>query len=149
MIIWRGWGILALLIFGASIGLGVLIAPHAALRGIFAGLTVIGGGVGTWFLGDYLNSKRPVAEFDQWYARRSHEVDALIRGGAYSNVPDPQHPDRLADPNAVGSYVLQQEAARVRAGLTNRHSLFFVPLQYWAYLFGAIGLVFMVVNPFN
>lgn len=149
MIIWRGWGVLALLIFGASMGLGILISPNPGLRGIFAGLTVIGGAVGTWFLGQHLNKTKPVQEFEQWYARRSNEVGALVRGGAYDNVRDPQNPDRPADPNAVGNYVLQQEAARVRSGLTNRHSLFFVPMQYWAYLFGAIGVVFVVTNPFS
>ncbi len=150
MIIWRGWGVLAILIAGASIGLGVAMSTvNPALRSIFVGLMLIGGGVGTWFLGDWLNVKRPVAEFDGWFANRRNEVAALVRGGAYVNVPDPQRPGQFADPRAVGEYVLQQESAKVRAALTNRHSLFFVPLQYFGFVMGAIGIVVMVSGAFR
>lgn len=150
MIIWRGWGILAILIGGLAAGLGSAISVvNPALSPIFIGLMLIGGGVGTWFLGDYLNQKRPVAEFDGWYARRREEVAAQVRGGAYNNVPDPQRPGQLADPWAVGEYVLKQESTKVRAALTNRHSLFFVPLQYLGFVMGGIGIVVMVVGLFR
>lgn len=150
MIIWRGWGILAILIGGACAGLGAAMSlANPSLTPILVGLMLIGGGVGIWFLGDWLNVKRPVAEFDGWFAQRRTEVAALVRGGAYSNVPDPQRPGQLADPWAVADYVLQQESAKVRAALTNRHSLFFVPLQYFGFVMGAIGIVVMVAGAFR
>jgi hypothetical protein len=149
MIIWRGWGILPLLIGGLCVALGIAMAPNPQLRSIFVGLMLIAGGVGTWFLGDWLNIKRPVGEFDAWFAKRRDEVAALVRGGHYSNVPDPQRPSQSAEPWAVGEYVLQQEATRVRQALSNRHSLFFVPLQFLGFVLGGIGIVVMVVGGFN
>lgn len=149
MIIWRGWGILALLVVGVSIALGIAMAgSNRGMRGIFVGLVMVAGAVGTWFLSQHLNVTQPKTEFEKWYAQRSMEVGALVRGGAYNNVEDPQRPGQFADPNAVGNYVLQQEATKVRAALTNRHSLFFIPMQYLAYVIGGLGVVFMVANPF-
>lgn len=146
----RGWGILAVLIGGICAGLGAAVSSaNPSLAPIFVGLMLIGGGVGTWFLGDWLNQKRPVAEFDGWFARRREEVAAQVRGGAYDNVADPQRPGQLADPWAVGEYVLQQESARVRSALTNRHSLFFIPMQYLAFPMGAIGILVMIVGAFR
>lgn len=150
MIIWRGWGILAILIGGICAGVGTMMSiGNPSLTPIFVGLMLIGGGVGTWFLGDWLNQKRPVAEFDGWFAHRREEVAALVRGGAYSNVPDPQRPGQLADPWAVGEYVLKQESAKVRAALTNRHSLFFIPMQYLGFVMGGIGVVVMIAGAFR
>ncbi|MFT4295908.1 MAG: hypothetical protein QM582_10900 [Micropruina sp.] len=150
MIIWRGWGILTILIAGACIGLGTAIAVvNPALTPVFIGLMLIAGGVGTWFFGDWLNQKRPIAEFDRWYAGRRDEIAAQVRGGAYSNVPDPQRPGQLADPWAVGEYVLNQESVKVRAALTNRHSLFFIPMQYLGFLMGGIGIVLMITGIFR
>lgn len=150
MIIWRGWGILAILIGGACAGLGAAMGvANPALRPIFIGLMLVAGGVGTWFLGNHLNLRRPMAEFDGWYGRRRDEVAAQVRGGAYNNVQDPQRPGQLADPWAVGEYVLNQESAKVRAALTNRHSLFFVPLQYLGFVMGGIGIVVMIAGAFG
>ena len=50
---------------------------------------------------------------------------------------------------AVGEYVLKQESAKVRAALTNRHSLFFIPMQYLAFVMGGIGIMVMVVGAFR
>ncbi|MFT4218591.1 MAG: hypothetical protein QM619_15590 [Micropruina sp.] len=150
MIIWRGWGILAILIAGACIGLGTTISMvNPALTPVFIGIALIGGGVGTWFLGDWLNTKRPVAEFDGWFGRRREEIAAQVRGGAYNNVPDPQRPGQFADPWAVGEHVLNQESAKVRSALTNRHTLFFVPMQYLGFLMGGMGIVVMIVGIFR
>ena len=41
----------------------------------------------------------------------------------------------------MGEYVLQQEGAKLKAALTNRHSLFFIPMQYIGFAMGAAGLI--------
>ncbi len=141
MIIWRGWGALPILIAAAAAGLGALMSMSVpGLRGLFIGLALIGGAVGNWYLGQWLNLEKPRGEFDQWQAGRRSEVAAMVQGGHYSHVPDPQRPGQFADPWAVGEYVLNQESIRVRDGLTNRHSLFFVPMQYFAYVLGIAGI---------
>lgn len=150
MIIWRGWGALPIAIAAVCIGLGVAMSSaNPGLRSVFVGLMLIGGGVGTWFLGQWFNKTRPVAEFDSWFAKRREEVGHLVRGGAYANVPDPQRPGQLADPWAVGEYVLQQEAAKVKGALSNRHTLFFVPMQFIAPVLAVGGLAAMVSGVFN
>ena len=150
MIIWRGWGALPILIAAAAAGLGALMSMSVpGLRGLFIGLALIGGAVGNWYLGQWLNLEKPRGEFDQWQAGRRSEVAAMVQGGHYSHVPDPQRPGQFADPWAVGEYVLKQESTKVRAALTNRHSLFFVPLQYLGFVMGGIGIVVMVVGLFR
>ena len=145
MIIWRGWGALPIVIAALCIGLGGLMSTlNKGLFGVFAGLALIGGGVGTWFLGHWFNQIKPVQRYDEWFAQRREEVAQMVRGGAYANVPDPQRPGQSADPWAMGEYVLQQEGAKLKAALTNRHSLFFIPMQYIGFAMGAAGLIAIV-----
>lgn len=147
MIIWRGWGAIPLAIALLCVGVGFgMSATFPQLRGAFVGLMLIGGGVATWFIGQDLNQKKPVAEFEAWHAERRTEIAALVQAGHYSNVPDPQRPGQLADPWAVGEYVLNQESTRVRSVVFNQHSLFFVPIQYLGYAMGFAGLVAMITN---
>lgn len=147
MIIWRGWGAIPIVIAALCVGLGGLMSSfNKGLFGVFAGLALIGGGVGTWYLGQWFNRIKPVEQYDQWFARRRDEVAQMVRGGAYANVPDPQRPGQLADPWAVGEYVLQQEGAKVKSALTDRHSLFFIPMQYIGFAMGAAGLLTIVTS---
>ena len=127
MIIWRGWGALPIVIAALCIGLGGLMSTlNKGLFGVFAGLALIGGGVGTWFLGQWFNQIKPVQRYDEWFAQRREEVG------------------QSADPWAMGEYVLQQEGAKLKAALTNRHSLFFIPMQYIGFAMGAAGLIAIV-----
>ncbi len=147
MIIWRGWGVIPVGITLACLGLGFAMSSvYPQLRGVFVGLMLIAGGVGTWFIGQHLNQKKPIEEFDAWHAKRRTEIAALVRAGHYSSVPDPQRPGQLADPWSVGEYVLNQEGTRVRDLITNRHSLFFVPIQYIGFVMAAAGLVAIVTG---
>jgi len=45
--------------------------------------------------------------------------------------------------------VLQQEAAKVRGALSNRHTLFFVPMQFVGPVLAVGGLAAMVTGVFN
>lgn len=147
MIIWRGWGAIPIAIALLCVALGFGMSSRAPqLRRVFIGLMLIAGGVATWFIGQYFNQIKPVEEFDAWHAKRRTEIAAMVQAGHYSNVPDPQRPGQLADPWAVGEYVLNQESTRVRAVLLNRHSLFFVPMQYVGFVLAAAGLFAMVAS---
>jgi hypothetical protein len=145
MIIWRGWGAIPIGITAICVGLGIAMAGgNVRVRGVFIGLMLIAGGVATWFIGQHLNQTKPVTEFDAWHAKRRTEIAAMVQAGHYSNVPDPHRPGQLAEPWSVGQYVLDQEGSRVRNVLYNRHSLFFVPMQYFSFLMGAGGLVSII-----
>ena len=115
------------------------------MDGAAPALASAGTGVGTWFLGQWCNQVKPVQQYDLWFARRRDEVAQMVRGGAYANVPEPQRPGQLADPWSVGEYVLQQEGAKVKS-LTNRHSLFFIPMQYIGFAMGAAGLITVIAS---
>ena len=87
MIIWRGWGALPIVIAALCIGLGGLMSTlNKGLFGVFAGLALIGGGVGTWFLGQWFNQIKPVQRYDEWFAQRREEVAQMVRGGAYATA---------------------------------------------------------------
>lgn len=145
MIIWRGWGAIPIAIVAACVGLGFAMSSgNRQLSGAFIGLMLIAGGVGTWFIGQHFNQKKPIEEFNAWHAKRRVEIAAMVQAGHYSNVPDPQRPGQLAEPWSVGEYVLNQESGRIRGVLFNRHSLFFVPMQYFGFVIGGAGVLALI-----
>ena len=129
------------------VGLGIAMAGgNVRVRGVFIGLMLIAGGVATWFIGQHCgNQTKPVTEFDA-VAREAGAPRSppWCRPGITPTCRYPQRPGQLAEPWSVGQYVLDQEGSRVRNVLYNRHSLFFVPMQYFSFLMGAGGLVSII-----
>lgn len=127
MVIWRGWGILAFLGIGLSVGLTALLA--AATGTTMDGATWQGipafviGGVAVYYLGIYLNRTRP----DQVLA---HE-----RARAYGYVlPSGEAAPLNEQPG------LTEEEGLLQRNLRNRHTLFFIPMQWWGVILPLIGI---------
>ena len=63
MIVYKGWGVLGILLplLGAGLmcGIASLFNPSNAVYLKFALIGVVVGSVGTWFVGQWLNQKRP------------------------------------------------------------------------------------------
>ncbi|MGO4270691.1 hypothetical protein AB4Z22_12730 [Paenibacillus sp. TAF58] len=105
MVIWKGWGILAVVIAGAGFIVGILIESliYGSSKGVVHGwpytLTLIAAAVGIWFSGKALNK------------------------------------------SAGRVLVDQQTNQQFKMGTP--HSLFFIPMQYWAFLLGVIAIAML------
>ena len=146
MIIWRGWGILAFFLFGAAMGGGFAIAQSMGSSStLIPGLLMMVAGVGTWFLGQYMNVTQPLTKVEPHMAARTQELHALGRAGHFrdqaGNHLPPEHAYQMVEA------MLHKEREEVTAALKNRHTLFFVPMQYLGFIMGGIG-VFMVIRSF-
>lgn len=107
MIIWRGWGILVLLIAALFQWLGYAISSglgNGSLEGdtqIIGYLLFLPAAVVIWFLGKYLNKPKTY-------------IDKATGQQVYSNG--------------------------------GRHSLFFIPMEYWAFIYVILAVVLTIVK---
>ncbi|OCG73100.1 hypothetical protein [Microbacterium sediminis] len=148
MIIWRGWGVLAF-VYGAIAmmlfaGLASTMVAESALPfTIAAGLAIAA--VATWFTGQALNVTQPQKKIDEWHAARRQQLDALVSSGQFQLAPGQAPPSSLEEARAQSEQLLQhelQQAQRARNG----HTLFWIPMQYWAFIFAGIAVVVLVLG---
>lgn len=134
MILWRGWGILAFFAIGIAVGLTALLAMASGTnmdgvtwQGLPAFVIV---GVGVYFLGNYLNVSKPTKDFErargQYFTAQHNPVNSL--GGAPEPLPFDQQPP------------LSDEERKSLRGIKNRHTLFFIPMQWWGVILPLLGL---------
>lgn len=134
MIIWRGWGILAFLAIGLGVGITALLAAVSGTnmdgvtwQGIPAFLIA---GTGVYFLGIHLNVTKPTRDYEAW--RSAHFASETTPTGAIgvaSGSVSFDQPPPLSD-----------EERKVLRKMKNRHSLFFIPLQWWGIILPLLGL---------
>lgn len=131
MIIWRGWGILAFLGIGLSVGLTAIMSAlsgtnmdGATWQGIPGFLL---GGIVVFFLGTYLNMTRPTQKFSEARAL-SYGLLAPALDGTSVPLPLEEQPP------------LNQEEQVLLRHLRNRHTLFFIPMQWWGIALPMMGV---------
>lgn len=135
MIIWRGWGILAVLYALAGGGIGGAIAgPFGVAVGLLAAA------VGTWFTGQYFNQQRPRKNLADWKSARSQQLDHLVGAGQFSLGPGQPQPRSMDEARWQADELLAAEERSASQGLLNRHSVFWIPMQYLAFVI-AVGAV--------
>lgn len=138
MIIWRGWGFLAVVyiglcaaFFGGLIGASLLQSSTAA--GPLAGLGILLGGALTALHGWYLNVLRPRTRADQWEeAERPRLEDAADRGALVVGNTRPSSPEEAAQ--MIESVIAD---GRRTLGRHGPHSVFWIPME-------VIGILAMV-----
>ncbi|MBO1030018.1 hypothetical protein IPV09_01560 [Tessaracoccus sp. SD287] len=151
MIIWAGWGVLAFLLpaGGAAlfVGLGTLIGlDDSSGAQVMAGLGLVVGSIATWFLGRWFNEQRPITLTETVVAARRQELDHLVATRQFQYAPGYPAPSSHDEARAQADHLLAAEAAALQKRARNRHTLFWVPMQYMAFLTGAIGLVILVMG---
>lgn len=148
MVIWRGWGIivfgyiaLAMILF---MGLGSQFLPESALPYSGAiGLAIAA--VATWFTGQAMNVTRPQKKIDAWYQAREQQLAQLVSSGQFSLGPGQAPPTSAAEAQSQSEVLLQQELRQARRS-RNAHTMFFIPMQYWAFIIGAAAIVLLVLG---
>jgi hypothetical protein len=107
MIIWRGWGILVLLIaalfqwLGYAISSGLGYGPLEGDAQIIGYLLFLPAAVLLWFLGRYLNKPKV-------YTDKATGQQVYSKGG--------------------------------------RHSLFYIPIEYWAFIYVLLAIILTIVQ---
>ncbi|MFV0406647.1 MAG: hypothetical protein ACK5LN_07475 [Propioniciclava sp.] len=137
MIIWRGWGVLSILLLAVGFGLSAGIASAAGvdpewlpwISGI-GGLAAI---VGNWFLGTWLNVTRPDQKAQSYRQERGAFLQQAVDNGQFHLGPGHSAPTSQQEAQQQADWLLQQETAKLM-GLRNMHTLFFVPMQYISFL---------------
>lgn len=145
MIIWRGWGILAFLFVAAAIGGGLAISSAVGLGEslLLSGILLIGAGVGTWFLGNFLNVKKADEKVEAYIQQRGAEIHTMGRAGAFTD----QQGNRLPPEQAyqAAEAMIAGERQKAASAFRNRHSLFWIPMQYLGIAM-AVGGVAMLIS---
>lgn len=150
MIIWRGWGIVAVpvvlaCIFGIGFGLSAVFGREPGQDSLGPGLGLLVAAVATFYLGSWMN-RRSASKAAERYAvgRREQlyqQVDQAAETQTWRDLqglsqqerqlrwPD-QHSRRWSELEAAAMAQLDREHAEVRHRSRNHHSLFFIPLQW-------------------
>ncbi|MFT0846813.1 hypothetical protein VR010_03565 [Actinomycetaceae bacterium L2_0104] len=140
MIIWRGWGILAFFAIGISVGFTALLAALSGTdmagvtwQGVPAFLIV---GIAIFFLGQHVNVTGPTQRFATSRAMNRGFLAPTLDG---SSAPLPLSEQPPLD---------QTEQAQLRR-MRNRHSLFFIPMQWWGFILPLLGVAITVASVNN
>jgi len=129
------------LLFGA-VGAGASAAlSHGNTIAIGAGLGAAGAGV--WYLGRWLNELAPKTAYAAAMELRTQELQRIVDVGAY-RFPGLPAPQSFDEARAQSEEQLAWEGAQARPAYFNRHTFFFVPMQYLGLLLGAAALMLVI-----
>lgn len=148
MIIWRGWGIVVVGIVAVCMmvfaGLGSQLLPKSALPySIAFGLLVAA--AGTWFAGNALNKTAPQKKIDAWAAEREQQLRQLVDSGQFSLGPGQPQPQSHAEAQQMATALLAAEKEQLR-GAFNQHTLFWIPVQYFAFILPGIAVLVLIAG---
>lgn len=135
MIFWRGWGILAFLAIGVSVGLTALFAMltgtdmnRVSWQGIPAFFIV---GTVLFYLGRQLNVTGPTKKLAALLTEHNTEVNTPAMTVISLN---PQEP------------IFTDEGLALLKRVKNRHTLFFIPMQWWGFVLPLIGIAMSIAS---
>lgn len=138
MIIWRGWGFLAVVYMGvlaALLGglLGAAVLQQPDLTGALAGVGISLGGVLTYIQGRHLNATLPKQRAEEWAAGERPRLEAAADQGrlVVGNVA----PRSREEAQAMVEDVLARGRAQI--GAHGQHSVFWIPME----AVGILGIV--------
>ncbi|HEY1531075.1 MAG TPA: hypothetical protein VGF80_09685 [Galbitalea sp.] len=137
MIIWSWWGIFVLLFVGAGVGIGFAIgAAFGALRdtgsqnGVFVGIGFVVSSVGLWFFNKYVVDRH---------------LDKPRQSVVYQPLAEPvKHPNGSTQTH-VAVPVLHPTTGEP-LWTKPRSTFFFVPVRYWPFVLGALGVIVFLIN---
>lgn len=117
------------------LGAGIMLAIASSLKlsdAMFLKFALVGGvlgAVGAWFLGQWLNKKRPRAKLEEWKAERRVELCSLVDQGQFQIAPGAPAPATKEEGYAQVEELLEREARDLLPRMLNQHTLYGVPLH--------------------
>lgn len=138
MVISRGWGIISFLLLLAGWGLGFAITNPSSLGG---GVGLIVAAVGCWFFGQWINVAKPRKDLHTAMDQRAAQLHAAAENGTFYLGPGNPMPNSRADAHAQADALLTAERDQLDISGRNAHTLFWIPVQYFAFIGAAIGVM--------
>ena len=137
MIIFRGWGLLGagipvLTAFAIGALPMSLYGDKSAIANIFVALGALVGGALGFLCGRWLNVIRPRAKVAEWQEQRRAELRARVDAGQFQMAPGLQAPSSREEGYAQVEQLITNESPDVLRQLKNIHTLFFIPMQWFA-----------------
>lgn len=146
MIIWRGWGFLAVVYIGLCVGLlaGAIgtSLPYEGAPGVLVGVALVIGGAATAVHGWYLNLVRPKRKATEWELAERPRLEAAADQGSLV-VGNVQPRDRDEAEAMIDSVI---EDGRRVIGKHGPHSVFWIPMEVIGIIAAIIGAVVFVIN---
>lgn len=144
MVIWNGYGILAVLYplvlgaIGAALG-GNMRGDGSAL--LLGGIGVLIGAALAFVHGWYMNVSNPKKKFEEWQQQeRPRMQEAAARGQFSYNGISPRSPQETDE------LISRLFADRQEEALRQLHRVFFVPMQWFSVAAAVLGLVLIVMG---
>lgn len=143
MIIFRGWGLLgaafpALTAFALGALPASMYGSKSAITNIVAALGALVGGALGFLCGRWLNVIRPRAKVAEWQEHRRDELRARVDAGQFQMAPGLQAPSSREEGYAQVEQLITNESPDVLRQLKNIHTLFFIPMQWFAIGVGVV-----------
>lgn len=132
---------MGLAMLGCALGLFAVFglgAPESLLAPLM-GIGLLLAGVGTYLLGRHLNVTRPKSQIDAALLARQDEITTALREGKFA--PGGILPDSPAEAHQAAAEVLELERLQLSRALNNNHTLYFIPMHYYGFMWVAAGLV--------
>ncbi|CAM2918481.1 hypothetical protein ACSL103130_07055 [Actinomyces slackii] len=153
MIIWRGWGILAVFITAGVIApiaaMGESTLEREALFKAAIGIGLIVAGAANGALGHWLNTINPRNEAASQVQRLRAELWRRVNSGEFQVAPGAPAPSSQEEATQqVEQIVLHQTRGLVEAR-SNIHTLFFIPIQWVGAVEAFAGVVMILMAPFT
>ena len=137
MIIFRGWGLLgaafpALTAFALGALPASMYGSKSAITNIVAALGALVGGALGFLCGRWLNVIRPRAKVAEWQEHRRDELRARVDAGQFQMAPGVQAPASREEGYAQVEQLIAAESPEILSQLKNIHTLFYIPMQWFA-----------------
>ena len=137
MIIFRGWGLLgaafpALTAFALGALPASMYGSKSAITNIVAALGALVGGALGFLCGRWLNVIRPRAKVAEWQEQRRAELRARVDAGQFQMAPGLQAPSSREEGYAQVEQLIAAESPEILSHLKNIHTLFYIPMQWFA-----------------
>lgn len=148
MIIWRGWGILAILFIPlGAVGFGALTdlafgKPGGSLP---IGIGLIMSGVLLYFAGTWFQNWDAERRITKHIAAREIQVRYAVDSGHFQPTPGYQ-PKTYQEAQLLAAQMLQHEREAGLKKLRGYHTVFYIPIQYVGFVLCAIGVVLIGIS---
>ena len=154
MITFRGWGLLgagipALTAFAIGALPMSMYGDKSAIANIFIALGALVGGALGFLCGRWLNVIRPRAKVAEWQEQRRAELRARVDAGQFQMAPGVQAPASREEGYAQVEQLIAAESPEVLSQLKNVHTLFYIPMQWFAIGAGVVMFCGFLSNVFR
>ncbi len=137
MIIFRGWGLLGagipvLTAFVIGALPASLYGSKSAITNIVIALGALVGGALGFLCGRWFNVIRPQTRLAEWQGQRRAELRARVDAGQFQMTPGLPVPSSREEGYAQVEQLIAAESPEILSQLKNIHTLFYIPMQWFA-----------------